>query len=53
MGRNDDKKARTKAPKDPLADGHDIEFSEELADYDDKKAQQRSQQAHQRAKKKY
>jgi len=56
MGRDEHKKARGKrhlaqTPKNQLSDGIDVEFSEELADEDDKKAQQRMRQADQRAKK--
>ncbi|HLR52327.1 MAG TPA: YfhD family protein [Candidatus Avamphibacillus sp.] len=55
MGRDDNKKARGKrhlaqTPKNQISDGIDVEFSEEIADADDKKAQQRMRQADQRAK---
>lgn len=38
-------------PKNQLSDGYDVEFSEELADEEDKEALKRSRQANQRAKK--
>lgn len=57
MGRDEHKKSRGKrfmaqTPKNQLSDGLDIEFSDELADDDDKEAQRRSRQADQRAQKK-
>lgn len=57
MGRDEHKKSRGKrfmaqTSKNQLSDGLDIEFSEELADTDDKKALERSRQADRRAKKK-
>lgn len=57
MGRDDNKHVRRKrllaqTPKNQISDGIDVEFSEELADEEDKKAQARMRQADQRAKKK-
>ncbi|HLT55469.1 MAG TPA: YfhD family protein, partial [Bacillota bacterium] len=37
-------------PKTEVSDGIDIEFSEELADIDDRKAQERSKAAERRVK---
>ncbi|MGM8211335.1 YfhD family protein [Virgibacillus sp. W0430] len=55
IGRDEHKKARGKralaqTPKNELTDGMDIEFSEELADLDDKVAQKRSRKAEERSK---
>ncbi|WP_068676301.1 YfhD family protein [Oceanobacillus sp. Castelsardo] len=55
MGGRDDHNSNSKnflaqTPKNQILDGHDIEFSQELADADDVKAQERSKAAHQRAK---
>ena len=59
MGRDDRRKARDKnkqklpqVPKNMKSDGQDIEFSEELADHNDKEAMARSEAADQRAKRK-
>ncbi|WP_284140785.1 MULTISPECIES: YfhD family protein [unclassified Virgibacillus] len=54
MGRDEHRTSRGKrtlaqTPKSQLSDGVDIEFSEELADDDDKAAQIRSRQADNRA----
>lgn len=56
LGKDEHKKSRGKrfmaqTPKSQLSDGYDIEFSEELADDEDKEALKRSRQANQRAKK--
>lgn len=57
MGRDEHNNKKGKnnlaqTPKNQLKDdNHDIEFSEELADDDDRKAQARSDAAHKRAKK--
>ncbi|RKQ33226.1 YfhD family protein [Oceanobacillus halophilus] len=55
-GRDDHKKKRNnvlaQTPKNQLSDGIDIEFSEELADAEDKEAQARSKAADKRAKSK-
>ena len=55
MGRDEHKKSRGKrflaqTPKQQISDGVDIEFSEELADHEDKQAQARRQKADQRNK---
>ncbi|MDY0410327.1 YfhD family protein [Virgibacillus soli] len=55
MGRDEHRKSRGKrhlaqTPKNQLSDGLDIEFSEELADDDDKEAQNRSKAADRRVK---
>ncbi|WP_174615599.1 YfhD family protein [Virgibacillus ihumii] len=55
MGRDEHNKSRgrnrlAQTPKNQKSDGRDIEFSEELADYDDKIAQERSKAADKRAK---
>ncbi|GIN23205.1 MAG TPA: YfhD family protein [Bacillus bacterium] len=59
MGRSRNQKTRDKnkqklpqVPKQLKSDGHDIEFSRELADQDDIKALARSEDADQRAKRK-
>ncbi|MBS4205784.1 YfhD family protein [Lederbergia citrea] len=59
MGRDDRRKARDKnkqklpqVPKNMKSDGLDVEFSEELADQDDREAMARSQAADKRAKRK-
>lgn len=56
MGRDEHSKARGKrfmaqTPKNQLSDGIDVEFSEEMADADDKEAIARSKQANKRVKK--
>lgn len=56
MGRDEHNKPRgrnrlAQTPKNQKSDGRDIEFSEELADTDDKIAQERSKAADRRAKK--
>ncbi|MCJ8009146.1 YfhD family protein [Lederbergia wuyishanensis] len=57
MGRDDRRSARDKnkqklpqVPKNMKSDGRDVEFSEELADQDDKVAMERSKAADKRAK---
>lgn len=55
MGGRDDHNSNSKnvlalTPKNQLSDGIDIEFSEELADADDREAQARSQAAEKRVK---
>jgi len=55
MGRDDHKKPQgrhlpAQTQKEPRTDGRDVEFSQEQADHDDKKAQARSQAADKRAK---
>lgn len=55
MGRDEHKKSRGKqflaqTPKQQISDGVDVEFSEEVADHDDKKAQARRKRADQRNK---
>ncbi|GIO27224.1 YfhD family protein [Ornithinibacillus bavariensis] len=55
MGRGDHNRATGKnflaqTPKNQLSDGIDVEYSEELADHDDKVAQSRSREADRRAK---
>jgi len=56
MGRDEHKKRKNaflaQTPKNQLSDGKDVEFSQELADADDKEAQARSQAAQTRAKRK-
>ncbi|WP_010098277.1 YfhD family protein [Ornithinibacillus scapharcae] len=57
MGRGDHNRAGGKnflaqTPKNQLSDGIDVEYSEELADHDDKEAQARSAAADSRVKKK-
>ncbi|MBS4198438.1 YfhD family protein [Bacillus sp. FJAT-49732] len=59
MGRNDRRSARDKnkqklpqVPKNMKSDGLDVEFSEELADHNDKVAMERSKAADNRAKRK-
>ncbi|MCR2821994.1 YfhD family protein [Lederbergia panacisoli] len=59
MGRDDRRSARDKnkqklpqVPQNMKSDGLDVEFSEELADHDDKVAQERSKAADKRAKRK-
>lgn len=57
MGRDDHKRKTGKnflaqTPKNQLSDGIDVEYSEELADHDDKVAQARSRAADNRAKQK-
>ncbi|MBS4179124.1 YfhD family protein [Lederbergia citrea] len=59
MGRDDRSKARDKnkqklpqVPKNMKSDGLDVEFSEEMADQDDREAMARSQAADKRAKRK-
>jgi len=57
MGRDEHRTKRGKrhlaqTPKNQISDGLDIEFSEELADADDKEALERSEAADRRAKKK-
>jgi len=56
MGRDEHKKKNNKhmaqTPKQQLTDGIDVEFSEELADENDKKALARRQAADRRAKNK-
>ncbi|WP_339230043.1 YfhD family protein [Oceanobacillus sp. FSL K6-2867] len=55
MGRDDHKKKHNnylaQTPKNQKSDGIDVEFSEELADAEDKEAQARSRAADKRAKK--
>ncbi|MUK89445.1 YfhD family protein [Ornithinibacillus sp. L9] len=56
-GRDDHNKSKghnylAQTPKNQKSDGRDIEFSEELADHNDKEAQARSRAADQRAKRK-
>ncbi|GAA0603947.1 YfhD family protein [Virgibacillus siamensis] len=55
MGRDEHNKSRgrnrlAQTPKNQKSDGRDIEFSEELADHDDKIAQERSKAADKRVK---
>lgn len=57
MGRDDRRKARDKntqklpqVPKNMKTDGIDVEFSEELADHNDREAMERSKAADRRAK---
>lgn len=54
VGRDEHKKSKnnflSQTPENQKSDGRDIEFSEELADYDDKEAQARSSAADKRAK---
>lgn len=57
MGRDDRRKARDKntqklpqVPKNLKTDGIDVEFSEELADHNDREAMERSKAADRRAK---
>jgi hypothetical protein len=57
MGRGDHNRATGKnflaqTPKNQLSDGFDVEYSEELADHDDKVAEERSKAADRRAKRK-
>lgn len=57
MGGRDDHNSNSKnvlalTPKNQLSDGIDIEFSEELADADDREALARSQAADKRVKEK-
>ncbi|ASK61484.1 YfhD family protein [Virgibacillus phasianinus] len=57
MGRDEHNKSKgrnrlAQTPKSDIKDGRDIEFSEEFADHEDKEAQERSQAADKRAKKK-
>lgn len=56
MGRDEHKRTKnnflSQTPKDQKSDGRDIEFSEEMADREDKEAQARSRAADKRAKKK-
>jgi YfhD-like protein len=57
MGRGDHNRATGKnflaqTPKNQLSDGIDVEYSEELADHDDKVAEERSKAADRRAKRK-
>ncbi|MFD2044240.1 YfhD family protein [Ornithinibacillus salinisoli] len=56
MGRDEHNKSKgnnylAQTPKNQKSDGLDIEFSEELADHEDKEAQVRSRAADKRAKK--
>ncbi|MDY0395224.1 YfhD family protein [Virgibacillus halophilus] len=56
MGRDEHRKPKGKkqlsqTPKNLISDGMDVEFSEALADENDKQAQQRAAQADQRAEK--
>lgn len=55
MGRDEHRKARGKrflaqTPKNQIADGVDVEFSEELADTEDKEAMARMREADERNK---
>lgn len=55
MGRDEHSKSRGKrflaqTPKNQISDGIDVEFSEELADEDDKEAQERRRKAENRVK---
>lgn len=55
MGRDEHNKPRGKnflaqTPKNQKSDGRNVEFVEEFADYDDKKAQARSRAADKRVK---
>lgn len=55
MGRDEHKKSRGKrflaqTPKQQISDGIDVEFSEELADEEDKQAQARRERADRRIK---
>ena len=56
MGKDEHKKSKNsflaQTPKNQIADGKDIEFSEELADHDDKEAQARANAAGKRRKRK-
>lgn len=56
MGRDEHRKPKnnflSQTPKNQKSDGRDIEFSEELADHEDKEAQARSRAADKRARKK-
>ncbi|GEN31549.1 hypothetical protein HNQ35_001959 [Cerasibacillus quisquiliarum] len=56
MGKDEHKKPKNnflaQTPKSQKTDGIDVEFSEELADHDDKQAQARSRAADLRRKKK-
>jgi YfhD-like protein len=49
---NPDTKNQTQIPKTATSDGIDVEYSVELADQDDIKAQARANSADQRAKRK-
>jgi len=55
MGRDEHRKKKNsflaQTPKQQIGDGLDIEFSEELADKEDMKAQERSSSASKRMKK--
>ncbi|MFC4404658.1 YfhD family protein [Gracilibacillus xinjiangensis] len=56
MGRDDHKNRKNKnnlpqTPKNQKSDGIDVEFSEELADTEDREAQMRSKRADQRQSK--
>ncbi|GAA0444675.1 MAG: YfhD family protein [Bacillota bacterium] len=54
MGKDEHHKSKnnflSQTPKNQKSDGIDVEFSEELADHEDKEAQQRSDQANKRIK---
>jgi len=54
MGRDEHRNKKNQylaqTPKTEVSDGIDIEFSEELADIDDRKAQERSKAAERRVK---
>ncbi|WP_163536727.1 YfhD family protein [Gracilibacillus sp. YIM 98692] len=57
MGKDEHKRNKgrnhlAQTPKNQISDGRDIEFSEELADAEDREAQARSRAADQRAKNK-
>ncbi|HEY4599918.1 MAG TPA: YfhD family protein [Cerasibacillus sp.] len=56
MGKDEHKKSKNnflaQTPKNQKSDGIDVEFSEDLADHDDKQAQARSRAANLRRKKK-
>lgn len=56
MGRDEHRKKKNsllaQTPKQQISDGIDIEFSDELADGEDREAQARSEAARQRVKKK-
>ncbi|WP_193064084.1 YfhD family protein [Oceanobacillus oncorhynchi] len=53
MGRNEHKKRKnnflSQTPKNQISDGIDVEFSDEFADAEDRKAQARSRAADKRA----
>lgn len=55
MGKDEHKKSKNnylaQTPKSEKTDGIDVDFSEELADHDDKEAQMRSRAADRRRKK--